>query len=965
MPPALAQRLPSGDRLDLPTFVRRWHGVALSERSLAQSHFTDLCRLLGQSAPHEADNTGEWYAFEKRVRKGGGSYGWADVWKRGHFAWEYKARGADLKKAYFQLLQYREDLHNPPLLVVCDLDRFEIHTNFTATAKRVYSFDLTALAANEPIETTHSFRPLEVLRWLFTEPTRLQPEQTTTQATATAAAEFARLADTLRQRGVGAEEAARFLIRLLFCLFAEDIGLYQDPDNPEAGSPHVFTELVMGTRTRPSAFTKQVRQLFGAMAEGTYFGTRKIPYFNGGLFDDDSVLDLTREEIEILVAACRLDWASIEPTVFGTLFERGLDPAKRAQLGAHCTSREDILLIVEPVVMEPLRQRWREVQREAQAIITRRDEARARPRDRHRQAAVSTYQAQLRALLNSFMGEIEAIRVLDPAAGSGNFLYVALKCLLDLGKEVSQFALNNGLPSMFPVAHPRQLFGIEIDHYAHQLASVVAWIGYLQWLHDNGFGVPDEPILSPLQTIERRDALIFQDSDGSFIEPEWPAVDFIIGNPPFLGGNRMRNELGDDLVTSLFELYRGRIPAFSDLVCYWFEKARAQVTAGHARRVGLLATNSIRGGVNREVLKRIKSTGDIFMAWSDRSWVLEGASVRVSMIAFDDGSQSQRRLNDRAVSLINADLSASVDLTQTHRLLENMDICFQGPSAKAPFDISDEVARNLLAEPININGRPNSDVVRPVVSAIDFVGGSRGKWTIDFGTLSIELASEYEKPFEYVRQHVLPVRLEGSRAKYMGNWWQYARPRPELRKKLRHMTRFIVTPAHSKHRIFGWVGAEKLANQATLNFAREDDYFFGVLHSRLHELWALRLGTSLEDRPRYTPTTTFETFPFPWPPGQEPEDDARVEAIAASARALVQRRDAWLNPPAASETVLKERTLTNLYNERPTWLETVHMALDQAVLDAYGWPHDLSDEAILERLLKLNLERSRSEMPTQ
>jgi hypothetical protein len=431
----------------------------------------------------------------------------------------------------------------------------------------------------------------------------------------------------------------------------------------------------------------------------------------------------------------------------------------------------------------------------------------------------------------------------------------------------------------------------------------------------------------------------------------------IVGNPPFLGGGKIRSELGDAYTESLFKLYGNRLPNFSDLVCYWFEKARAMIEVGEVKRAGLLATNSIRGGANRRVLERIKESGDIFWAQSDRDWILEGAAVNVSMIGFDNGEESSRELDGCSVDKINSNLTATVDVTKAKRLAENRNICFMGPSAKAPFDIDFEVAREMVSQSFNPNARPNSDVVRPVASAIDLVRHSRNKWTIDFAMMPMEEAAQYEMPFEYVRQYVLPIR-KTRRDDYRGQWWQYARPRPEMRRALKDRSRFIATPGVSKHRIFVWRDPVVLCNQGTLVFARDDDYFLGVLHSKLHELWALRKGTSLEDRPRYTPTTTFETFPFPWPPGQEPTDVSRVQAIAQATRELVEKRGRWLNPEGATEKELKKRTLTNLYNACPTWLDLAHRHLDEAVLDAYGWPHGLSDEEILERLLALNLERA-------
>jgi len=933
-------------------FAHKWRGNALKERSAAQEHFLDICRLIDHPTPAEADPTGEHFTFEAGADKQKGGTGWADVWKRGFFAWEYKGKHADLGKAYQQLLQYRESLQNPPLLVVCDIERIVVHTNFTNTVKKTLEIGLDDLLTPAG---------LAQLRAVFHEPERFKSSQTVEQVTEQAAKEFARLAALLRIQEDDPQRIAHFLIRLLFCLFAEDIDLL--PKN-------LFARLVTNTRRYPRAFGTQLHQLFQAMATGGWFGADQIRHFNGDLFNDDQVLPLDRTGLEILEQISRLDWSSIEPSILGTLFERSLDPAKRAQLGAHYTSRADILLIVEPVLMMPLRRRWAAIRQEANDEAARRDAAIADIQTRSDQTATaktaqierirSQHDGRIQAVLLGFLEEVAQTRVLDPACGSGNFLYVALRLLLDLQKEVIVLAGNLGLGLLFPSVSPLQLYGIEINPFAHELAQATIWIGYIQWLHENGFGLPGEPILKALHNVANRDAILAYDADGKPVEPEWPAADVVIGNPPFLGGNKIRQELGDKYVNSLFALYERRVPAFADLVCYWFERTREMIASGIVQRAGLLATNSIRGGANREVLERIKASGDIFMAWADRSWVLDGASVRVSMVGFDDGTEQMRTLDGKSTVLVNPDLTASADLSQALHLIENESISFMGPSPKGSFDIDADIAARLLASSGNVNGRPNTDVVRPVVSAVDIVRNSRKKWTIDFGLMSIEQASEYEAPFLYVKEVVYPSRVSNQKAEYRGNWWQYARPRPEMRKAIEGLQRMIVTPGVSKHRIFVWQSVEVLCNQGTLVFARDDDYFFGVLHSRLHEIWSLRQGTFLGvgNDPRYTPTTTFETYPFPWPPGQEPVDDPRVQAIAHAAAELVAKRDAWLNPPGLDEKALSQRTLTNLYNQRPTWLDLLHKRLDAAVAAAYGWPADLTDEEILERLLALNLQRA-------
>jgi type II restriction/modification system DNA methylase subunit YeeA len=929
--------------LTIPEFVNKWRNTKLSERSAAQSHFIDLCTVLDQQTPVDADSEGNTYTFEKGVQKNSGGDGFADVWKRNYFAWEYKRKHENLAKAYQQLLKYREALENPPLLVVCDLDRFEVHTNWTNTPPEVYSFSLDDLIENRPTATC-KVPPVDVLRFLFTDPDRLKPGQTTAQVTTQAAKEFSTLAEGLRDRGVPAERAAHFIMRLLFCLFSEDIGLLPD---------RLFTRLIQNNRRKPAEFTKKLRRLFAAMAnEGGSFGPDDIPYFDGGLFMDDKAYDLTVDELGILARAADLNWGGIEPAIFGTLFERILDPDKRSQIGAHYTSKEDIVLIVEPVLMKPLRGEWDKVRASATRLL----EVAKGQKPQGVQKALSKR-------LGDFVAKIASVRVLDPACGSGNFLYVALKLLLDLEKQVSVFASSNQLSRFFVRCRPSQLYGIERNIYAHKVASVSVWIGFLQWQRDNGIIITDNPIMQPLENIQQMDAILTSSARDKGTEPDWPNADVIVGNPPFLGDKKMRQQLGDDYVEKLRSVYRGRIPGGSDLVCYWFEKARAMVQTGRVQRAGLLATQGIRGGANRSVLDRIKKTGDIFWAESDRDWILDGANVHVSMIAFDAGSETQKRLNGNEVAKINSDLTASdADLTQAQSLSENNGIAFIGSQKGGCFDISSELATKMLQQRGNPNGRPNSDVIKPWANASDITGTSRGKWIIDFGTdMSQQEAAMYQAPFEYVVKNIKAGRLKlADRDSSNDAWWLHQRPRPEMIEALESKTRYIATPRHSKHRIFMWLPKEVVPDSALVVIARDDDYFLGVLHSRVHELWARRKGTQVRDAEsgfRYTPQSTFETFPFPYTPGNEPRNDARVERIAKAARELIKRRNLWLNPPGASAEELRNRTLTKLYNEEPTWLQDVHQALDEAVILAYGWEGNLSDDELLTRLLKLNGER--------
>jgi type II restriction/modification system DNA methylase subunit YeeA len=948
-------------------FVHKWAASRGAERATAQEHFIDLCRLLNEQTPNEADPSGDFYAFEKGAKTLDGD-GFADVWLRGHFAWEYKGKHKDLQAAYKQVQTYREALGNPPLLVVSDMEQFEVHTNWTNTEKWIYRFRNVDIMsdANVDVSTVSGPAPdapvlsaLQVLKALFEDPQRLRPQKTTDQITQDAARMFGKISDELRKWKVDDMRIARFVTRVMFCMFATDVGLLPR---------ETFSEIIAVHRKSgdDKAFRKRLSDLFAVMNTGGSLWLYEIPYFDGRLFEDKDVPEeITTQEILVLAELDALNWADVEPSIFGTLFERVLDPKQRKMLGAHYTSRADIELIVEPVLMAPLRREWEEVKAAAEAYI---DEA------KERGTKEETQQKHLRSLLGGFHKRLATIRILDPACGSGNFLYVSLALLKALEKEVIAFASLHGVDGIAPRVHPRQLHGIEISPYAVELASIVIWIGYLQWKHRNVMPLDDEePILEPLDQVRLMDAILDRSDANSLKEPVWPQVDVVVGNPPFLGGKRLRKELGDEYVDRLFVVWDGRVARESDLCCYWYEKGRAAIEGGTAKRVGLLATQAIRGGANRRVLQRIKETGDIFYAQADRKWIQDGVAVRVSMVGFDDGSETRRLLNEskddkpehalaraRPVEGINANLTYRADVTKARRLKENLGISFMGDTKVGPFEIPESLARQFLAKP-NPHGKPNSDVVRPWVNGLDITRRPRRMWIIDFppGT-SEEDAALYEGPFEHIKRHVKPMRKEATSVDAVRfPWWIHGRPRPDMRQAIARLGRYLLTPRVTKYRFFVWVGTETLADSAVIAFARHDDYFFGVLHSRAHEVWARGTGTQLREAEsgfRYTPTTCFETFPFPRPTPEQ------KEAITAAAKELNRLREEWLNPaPVAglelSETDLKKRTLTNLYNQRPTWLVNAHAALDAAVFAAYGWSDQLPDSEILARLLELNLQR--------
>ena len=286
-----------------------------------------------------------------------------------------------------------------------------------------------------------------------------------------------------------------------------------------------------------------------------------------------------------MLKASRLDWSEVDPSILGTLFERGLDPDKRAQLGAHYTDRDKIMQIVEPVVTRPWLTEWRAEKAKIAAELERAKAAKS-------QAARTRLRKETERRYRRFLDRLRAFTVLDPACGSGNFLYLALQELKDLEHRVQLEGEALGFQRAFPVVGPANVKGIEINLYAAELARVAVWIGEIQWMRRNGFAEARDPILKPLDTIECRDAILAPDET----EPDWPDADVIIGNPPFLGGKILITNLGEDYVSRMFETYADRVPAEADLVCYWFEKAGQQLASGKAKRAGLVATNSIRGG---------------------------------------------------------------------------------------------------------------------------------------------------------------------------------------------------------------------------------------------------------------------------------------------------------------------------------------------------------------------------------
>ncbi|KRA64725.1 DNA methyltransferase [Caulobacter sp. Root655] len=983
-------------------FIKKWSDSSLRERQGAQEHFIDLCRMLGQPTPAEDDPHGDHYCFERGAEKTGGGDGWADVWRKGCFGWEYKGKHKNLDAALRQLTTYAQALENPPYLVVCDMERIIVHTSWTNTISRKIVFTLDDL---------HEPEKLAVLRLVFEGSDSLKPKISPQELTATVAQRFGDLGRRLQERGHHPRDVAHFLNRLVFCMFAEDAKLL-----PEG----LFTRMTRSMQGRPPAEAgPQFDALFAMMRTGGLFGADIIRWFNGGLFDDKPALPLERPDIKLICDTADLhDWSQLDPSVFGNMFEEALKATReRAALGAHYTDREKILKIIDPVITWPLTAEWEaalveirgamdaraatEVERkavlEAAADAMKADPDKAKAGEAARRKALTAIAKRADAALGlakdrleAFLSRLAAYRVLDPACGSGNFLYVALHALKDIERRALVDAERLGIEVPAPRVGLACVRGLEIEDYAAELARVTLWIGDLQWNARNNYTGLAEPILSSLDQIECRDALL--NADGS--EAVWPEADAIVGNPPFLGGKRLRDSLGDAYVERLFAAYRGKVPAEADFVAYWVEKAWRAVgdpwdgyQFGGGKRAGLVTTNSIRGGANRRVLAPIAEVFALREVWPDEPWVLNGADVRVSMFGFGWGFPEQR-INGQGVDQINADLSgSSTDLTKSARLKENASTAFMGDTKGGSFDIPGDLAREWLRLPLNPNGRSNSEVLKPWRNAMDVTRRTADKWIIDFGwTMGEGEAALYETPFRHALIFVKPERDRNNRETYRINWWRHVEARQGMWRKLNGLKRYIATPRVAKHRTFSWLETPTVPDSRIFIFASDGDVLFGLLHSKQHELWSLRTASwhGVGNDPTYNTESCFETFPFPEGltpniPAADYAADPRAIAIGDAAAELNRLREAWLNPadlvrtepevvpgypdrvlPVSPEAALelKKRTLTNLYNQRPQWLAMAHQRLDAAVAAAYGWPNGLSDDEVLERLFALNQERA-------
>ncbi|MFG1195696.1 class I SAM-dependent DNA methyltransferase, partial [Xanthobacter aminoxidans] len=856
------------------------------------------------------------YGFEVGATKTGGGHGFADVFKRGHFGWEYKGTRANLDAALLQLQRYAVALDNPPLLIVSDIGTtIRIHTNWTNSVSKIYDI---------PIAELEDAEKRQWLKAAFADPEALRPTKTRQQLTEEVAGKFAELARSLRARYDEPEEVAHFINRLVFCMFAEDVKLLKDG---------MFSRMLDQALLNPSKFEDFARKLFRAMSKGGTIGFETVAWFNGGLFDSDRVFPLTPAEIRLVHEAAQRFWGDIDPSILGTLFERGLDPDKRSQLGAHYTDRDKIMMIIEPVIIAPLAAEWAEAKAEIAALMEKAAALDATAKTQRGKAG-STAKGQATTALNSaqavldrYLKRLADFRVLDPACGSGNFLYLALRALKDLEHRAQVEAEALGLPRRFPAIGPEVVRGIEINPYAAELARVSVWIGEIQWMLKNGFEAAQNPVLKPLENIERRDALLNEDGTRA----EWPEANVIVGNPPFLGRAKLNRVLKEDYVAALRSAYANDVPPSSDLVIYWFYKAHELISCGSVETAGFVGTQAIRRGASRKTLDKIVNSGRIFDAWSDQRWAIDGAAVRVSLVCFDRTKEGPAHLDGRQVVRIASDLFATEQIIEPYRLSENIGTGFQGTISGGPFEISGEIARKWISSSGNPNGRPNSDILFPWRNADDLIAAISDTWIIVFPDDMTETeASLYEEPYEYLlsaweaentkreREGEKPLRAGEPRSRE--TWWLLQRSRPALAKAKSNMHRYIATPRVGKFRAFRFLQRNIVPDTRLVIIASDSDCTFGILQSRHHTMWALRYGAKhgVGNDPEYVHTKTFETFPFPEGlapniPAAAYADDPRAIAIAKAAARLNELRENWLNP---ADLVRREPEVVAGYPDR-------------------------------------------------
>jgi hypothetical protein len=1017
--------------MQIDTFLQRWQQAGGSERANYQLFIADLCDLLGVAKPQPAneDTRDNPYVFERRVifhhGDGSTSNGFIDCYKRGSFIGEAKKirAGAETRQFDDALLRARGQAENyarhlpadegrPPFLVVLDVGNvIELYAEFTCTGGSYTPF---------PDPRSHRIRLADLarddirarLKAVWADPHSLDPARRTARATRDIAQKLARVAQSLEGQ-FHPERVANFLSRCLFSMFAEDVGLLPKVDNEGA-----FTGLLRTLKNAPNQFVPLVAELWKAMDEGQFSVAirAQLPRFNGKLFKQPEVLPLDRQQIELLLEAGQADWAEVEPAIFGTLLESALDPIDRHDLGAHYTPRAYVDRLVLPTVIEPLRSDWHDTQTAALLLANE---------GKLKDAA---------ALVRAWHHKLCTTRVLDPACGSGNFLYVTLEHMKRLEGEVLDTLAQLGdtqqrLEVEGLTVDPHQFLGLEINPRAAAIAEMVLWIGYLQWhFRTQGSGLPPSPILRDFKNIECRDAVLSADAidfatddsgkpltrwdgrttkvhpvTGELVPDEaaqiprqrytnprpatWPAADYIVGNPPFIGTKRMRAALGDGYTEALRTAWP-EVPESADFVMYWWHHAADLTRRAKALRFGLITTNSLTQAFNRRVLEHhLNAQPPLALAYAipDHPWVdaASGAAVRIAMtvgqtgdapgmlqtVVFEGGAEGDAVHIELAekTGRIHADLSIGANVASATALRANDGMCGMGVALHGSgFVLTPEVAARLRTQ--------GDSVIKPYLGGKDLLQVSRERYLIDFSGMEHDEARQTNPAaFQHVIDYVKPERDHNNRASIRELWWRFGWERPVLRKALLGLPRYIGTTETSKHRVFQFIDATVLSDHKVVCITLADAFHLGVLSSIVHVVWSIATGGKLGvgNDSVYNKSRCFDPFPFP---AASPEQQARIAALAEQLDAHRKRQQA-AHP---------ELTLTGMYNvlarlrsgepltakEKSIHemglvavLRQFHDELDAAVLAAYGWS-DLAASAtdtLLERLVALNLERATEE----
>lgn len=1020
--------------LEVEAFIARWRMSEGAERASFPSFIGEFCELLRIERPQPPTSNVEAvaYRFEYPVRLSGSdgseTTGRIDLYRKRCFVAEAKQsrqrgqpkeilpagdpdddaigaprgrRGADrgldvmMLNAKRQAEQYCRALpaaHGwPPFIILCDVGHcFEFYADFSGQGKNYAQFP-----------DRHRFRVyLEDLRdpairaWIariWSDPTSLDPSRQAALATRQIAQRLAQVSKALERRH-DPEDVALFLMRCVFTMFAEDVRLIPADS---------FKRLLRECLEAPKSFKPLVEDLWRAMDLGRYSSAvrAELKRFNGRMFAEPQVFALGRDGIAELLAAAEHDWSLVDPAIFGTLLEQALEPTERARLGAHYTPRAYVERLVVETVVAPLRDDWRNVLTAAQQA---RDGGNAK-------AAL--------ALVEDFHGQLSRTRVLDPACGTGNFLHVAQDLMKRLEGEVLEVAAELGAAEQLGGfgargVGPWQFFGIDANRRAVAIADLMLWIGYLQWhLRTRAFA-PSEPILEELIQIVPGDALLLWDDwpvplveGGREVTPRnprrpgWPEVEFIVGNPPFIGGKDLRGRLGDGYVGALRAAYP-QMNESADLVMYWWDRAAELLTlqGTRLRRFGFVTTNSITQLFQRRVVERHLNAAkpiSLLLAIADHPWTKAGkdtAAVRIAMTVAEAGRKEGRLLEVIAESgldtdqpcvevrerhgVINSDLSLGVDVTRTARLLANEGLCSPGVKLHG----AGFIVTPAEAEALGLGRRPGLDAyIRRYRNGRDLTARSRNLLAIDlFGLSAAEVRERFPEVYQHVKLRVkeekdasgqLIGRDANNRASYRELWWLFGEPRKELRPALAGLQRYIATVETAKHRVFQFLDAGILPDNMVVTVALSDAFHLGVLSSRVHLIWSLQQGGTLEDRPRYSKSLCFDPFPFP------EIAEAHKQAIREPAEALdALRKDVLARHPdltltglynvreailagrslSAAEADIRDRGLVLILNEH-------HEAIDAAVATAYGLPADAEDETILAMLVALNRDRAREE----